>query len=214
MSELFWNSHYKSFNLKEPSSFSQYCLNKFLVETDTLIELGCGNGRDGLALACAVKSYFGLDSCPIALEAFKENLKLQDTNLAQKINLSSRDFTELSFDDFDIQAERIVIYSRFSLHSVTRSAANRLFHNIEKITKKPWVFLIEARTIFDPLYGQGLNVGPHEYQTDHYRRFIDPNDFLKDITSRWSLQYYELNTGFAPYLGEDPKVLRAAIVSD
>jgi hypothetical protein len=73
------------------------------------------------------------------------------------------------------------------------------------------VFALESRTIFDGLYGQGVMLGKHEFRTDHYRRFIDPNEFLAEIVNRFSIQYFELSDGFAPFEGEDPIVMRAII---
>ena len=75
----------------------------------------------------------------------------------------------------------------------------------------PWALLLEARTIHDTLYGVGTNVGPHEFKTDHYRRFIDPDVFLADMASRFSVRYFEVAQGFAPFGDQDPVLMRAAI---
>ena len=43
---------------------------------------------------------------------------------------------------------------------------------------------MEARTIHDPLFGQGTNVGKGEFVTTHYRRFADIKDVISDLKSR------------------------------
>ena len=50
MDKLYWEEYYsvdKNINL-EPSPFAKYIYNNFLKQTDNIIELGCGTGRDAL----------------------------------------------------------------------------------------------------------------------------------------------------------------------
>ncbi len=207
MEQPFWNKHYAAFQLQDPSDFSQACIRKRLRKDDVLIELGCGNGRDGLALSEHVAHYIGIDACGVAIENFSKAAQKSPTPL----KLLKSDFTALDFNEFAPASGRLVIYSRFSLHSLTYAEQERLLENVAKIRKTPWAFLIEARTIHDTLYGVGKNVGLHEYETDHYRRFIDPSAFLKQIASQFKVPYFEVSNGFAAFKNEDPIVLRAAI---
>jgi len=178
-----------------------------------VVELGCGNGRDGLALAAKVTSYTGLDACAVAVSNFQSLVATKPTVLAVKMKVRQADFTSIDFNPFGVGAGRLVIYSRFSLHSITYEQATRLFRNVGLINTAPWVFMIESRTIFDSLYGEGTNVGQHEFKTDHYRRFIDPDVFLKDIASRFAVRYFEIASGFAPFGNQDPIAMRAVIHS-
>jgi len=73
------------------------------------------------------------------------------------------------------------VYSRFSLRSVTYAEAERLWDNLEKIVATRWVFMLEARTCYDELYGVDEPVGLHEFKTDHYRRFLDPVVILSQL---------------------------------
>jgi SAM-dependent methyltransferase len=211
MHDQFWNHHYKNFSLTEPSPFAVWCIDTRLKSTDTVVELGCGNGRDGLAIARKVARYVGLDSCPVAINSFTRSAMLVNDDRACRVAVEQIDFTDFDFRSFAYGAERLVLYSRFSLHSVDYSAAERLFNNISKLKDFPWVLMLEARTIYDPLYGQGEEVGLHEFRTDHYRRFIDPNNFLQQSTQKFSVRYFELNKGFAPFNSDDPLIMRAVL---
>jgi SAM-dependent methyltransferase len=213
MQDSFWNSHYQAFSLQEPSGFASYCLQGQLRSSDTVVELGCGNGRDGLALGQTVSRYTGLDACAVAVSNFQKVVNGLDQGVSSKMAVQQADFTDLDFNTFGEGAKRLVIYSRFSLHSINYQEADRLLANIGKVTSAPWVLMLEARTIFDTLYGAGSNVGLHEFKTDHYRRFIDPEPFLADLASRFAVRYFEVASGFAPFGDQDPVVMRAVIQS-
>ena len=71
--------------------------------------------------------------------------------------------------------------------------------------------MIEARSIYDDLYGVGKNIGEHEFITDHYRRFLDPSVFLKKLLDDFHIKYYEISNGFSKYKESDPIIIRTII---
>lgn len=201
----FWENHYKEFTNLSPSAFCLHCMDKVLSEHDTLIELGSGNGRDGLELAHTVNKYIGFDSCPTAIDLFGKAIE-QSSLSPEKVILKVGDFT--SFDFNQLLSNRIAIYGRFSLHAIDYASQSRLLNNLELLNTSDWICMIEARTIADELYGVGTEVGKHEFVTDHYRRFIDPKEFLSQILERFEVSYFEVSKGFAMYKGDDPTVMR------
>jgi SAM-dependent methyltransferase len=203
----FWNQHYQNFDVSTASPFAVYCAQNLLLETDTVVELGCGNGRDALFIAPKVRSYVGLDSSSVAIKFLNEKNKLWGTVSRNKTKFMERDFTDQSFDEFIGEGDRLVIYSRFSYHSISYSAAAKLMMNFQRICV-PFSVMMEVRTIYDELYGQGREVGNHEFVTDHYRRFIDPKMFLDELSQKFHVSYFETSKGFAPFEDSDPKVLR------
>ncbi len=211
MRDAFWNKHYQTFKISEPSGFARHCLERHMRTGDVVVELGCGNGRDGFVLSQFASRYIGLDACPVAVGAFQESAAALASAAAGKIEVRQGDFTTLDFNEVGRGAERLVIYSRFSLHAINYEESARVLANIARITTAPWVLLLEARTIYDTLYGEGENIGLHEFQTDHYRRFIDPDTFLADMASRFAVRYFEVAPGFAPFGDQDPVLLRAVI---
>lgn len=213
MENSFWDKHYQQFAIKDPSRFAKFCLEKHLKPTDTVIELGCGNGRDGTAFGQFAQKYIGIDACPIAVNAFAESITKLPTDFSEKLTVMQGDFTNINFNDLASGITRLVIYSRFSLHSIGYEDAERLFKKLACMKNMPWIFLLEARTIYDTLYGQGENVGLHEFKTDHYRRFIDPDIFLRTLASNFSISYFEVDSGFAPFGDQDPLIMRAVFQS-
>lgn len=206
MENQFWDQHYSKFKLDEPSKFALDSI-KYLKDTDTLIELGCGNGRDGRLLKEYVNTYIGYDACSVAVSKFQSILASGLNYDQNKHHVVVGDFTKLDFASLGDRQSRLIIYSRFSLHSINYKDAENLFSSLIKV-KTPWLFLLEARTIFDPLYGEGEKVGEHEFRTDHYRRFIDPDKFLSEMSSRFHVLYNEVSEDFAPFRDQNPKVLR------
>lgn len=202
MRDPFWNNHYKAFRVQEPSKFSEYVSSHYLRPDDRLIELGCGNGRDAGLLARHVLRYTGIDACPVAIESCAKSSN------SGNATFQCADFTNVDFNKWGDGSGRLVVYSRFSLHSVTYAEAERLWDNLEKIATARWVFMLEARTCYDELYGVGEPVGLHEFKTDHYRRFLDPAVFLSQLAAKFSVKYFEVAKGFAPFADQDPLVLR------
>ena len=213
MKSVFWNKHYQRFSVQQPSPFSLYCVARYLKLKDVVVELGCGNGRDGIALAEVVSRYAGIDACPVAIESFSKKIDQHQKIQSHNVELLQEDFTNIDFCRFAKNNERLVIYSRFSLHSIDYEEVSRLLTNIERLDPSSWIFMLEARTIFDEFYGVGKELGRHEFESDHYRRFIDPAEFLKEVSARFNVSYFEVADGFANFGKENPIVMRVVIES-
>jgi len=203
----FWDQHYRSFDIAKASPFAIYCLNGLLRSTDSVVELGSGNGRDAFFIAPKVHKFTGLDSSSVAIKVLNDKLIASSRSLSVKTQFLEKDFTNQSFDEFMGNGERLVIYSRFSYHSIGYEAAANLLQNIRNLMV-PHVVMMEMRTIDDELYGEGEELGPHEFMTDHYRRFVDPDAFLQELCQDFSFSYFEISKGFAPFGDLDPAVLR------
>ena len=78
---------------------------------------------------------------------------------------------------------------------------------------KNGLFLIECRTKKDPLFLQGKKVGPSERFTDHYRRFIDANKFLRFLINLgFELAYFIEEDNLAKFKSENPVVARYILI--
>ena len=203
----FWNSHYQKFHITEPSSFARYCVDRWITKNDLVIEIGCGNGRDGVFLFKNCDQYIGIDTSSKALEQFSLQLnEAEPTCSAELLCVNVRDF---KFKDVSCKSGgRIVLYSRFSLHSLDEETERHILREFIRLPENS-IFALEARTTFDPLSGVGTNVGKNAFITDHYRRFVDPRDYLSFAMENASLEYFALSDGCAITETEDPIVLRA-----
>ena len=104
-------------------------------------------------------------------------------------------------------------YSRFTLHAISERQEEQLIANVYKALKKDGLFMIEARTIHDSIYGLGELVERNAYvYNGHYRRFIDPEEIAeKLIGAGFSVVYNQEGKGFSKMAGNDPTLLRLIV---
>jgi SAM-dependent methyltransferase len=201
----YWDHHYADFNEDSPSPFCTKVAADLLLPTDSVVELGCGNGRDGLALVRRADFYTGVDLSANAIQSAGERF-LGARIATQRYSLTVGDFSKVNFAT--LEASRLVVYSRFSLHADSEVAENALLDHLAEYDLGPILVCIEARTIFDELYEQGELMERNTYMTDHYRRFIVPDEFKEKVDRRFTVNSFEVERGFAPYGSEDPIVMR------
>ena len=72
------------------------------------------------------------------------------------------------------------------------------------------LFLIEARTIKDDLYGKGIRVNNNAFIYDkHYRRFMVANDFKEKLERlNFKILFFKECSGFSKTETSDPVLLR------
>ena len=211
MNPEFWESHYQRFGVTDPSAFARYCVDRWIQKEDVVVEIGCGNGRDGQLIAENCAEYHAIDSSAKAIEQF--SLRVANNRKSENINLHCSEVINFDFDKIVARTNgKVVFYSRFSLHSLDEGSEKYIF---DAFLKKGinCLFVLEARTIFDPLHGVGTQVGRNAFVTDHYRRFIDPRDYLEIAMDKAEIRYFVLSDGFAMTETENPVVMRAAIAN-
>lgn len=199
--EKYWNSFYQkqNENIKAHTKFAEYIFNNWTNSRKSLLEFGCGNGRDSLYFQKSGLDVTGIDVSTVAIEKLK------------KMNSGCT----FICDDFIIsgniyQNKYDICYSRFTVHAITLEQENSLINNAYNTLNTNGLFCIEVRSIHDELYGKGMKIGKDEFIfDDHYRRFIRMNDFLMRLMkSGFTIRYAEENRGFAPFGDVDPMVIR------
>ncbi len=172
----YWNEVYvaKKGVPCNPSDFAQSIL-PAIDTSHTLVELGCGNGRDSF--------YFARnDIKTIALDLSAKAIELNSSSCHDNITFQVADFTALENGQFENIGN---VYSRFTLHSVDHKSYLRTIDwCTNNLLPGSGMLFLEARTINDPLYGQGTNVGKDEFVTTHYRRFAHIKDVMNDLKER------------------------------
>ena len=197
----YWNHFYQNKNeeIQKPTRFAEYILNNWTVGRKTFLELGCGNGRDSLYFASNGLDVTAVDSSNIAIDNLKKT--------SNSCNFLCDDFVE---SDELYRNKYDICYSRFTIHAIDLESEKKLISNVYNALNGNGIFCVEVRSIFDPLYGLGENVGPDEYfYNNHYRRFLRKNDFIERLIQiGFEILYAEENTGFAPLGNVDPKIIR------
>ncbi|MHC4332181.1 MAG: class I SAM-dependent methyltransferase [Planctomycetota bacterium] len=202
---LHWNSFYEKQLTTKPTQFLRYCLESssraFLItKHDTVIDLGCGNGRDMLTLKQRGYSVTGIDLSETAVS------KINDT--AGEGAAVVCPFSDLP--SLPIKVAPTVIYARFVFHAVTLK---------DEVTALEWAFntlgkggrlLIECRTVYDELYGKGEPVGDNAFIDGHYRRFLDLAFADRIKKAGFEIRATVIDDGVAVFGEEDPIVMRIA----
>ncbi len=209
---VYWNEYYqqKPEILNECSPFARemqklICDRTEAGEMKYLLDLGCGNGRDSLFFAGNRIHVVGIDASNVAIEM------LERTH-------GDDEYLEFICDDFVtanvlFQREYDYCYSRFTLHAISEKQEEQLIRNVYKALKKNGLFMIEARTIHDQIYGMGDPVERNAFiYNKHYRRFIDPEEIIqKVIKIGFTIVYSEESNGFSKTEIEDPVLLRLVL---
>ena len=195
----YWESYYEAH--RDPSlssNFSKFVL-PFLKENHTLIELGCGNGKDSIFFAQNKIKVLAIDQCVKELDFLTEKFK---------------DFPDLNFLSADMTNLKDVpksdyIYSRFTLHAIDLEGEGRVHSWAKNNLNENGILFIEVRSINDELYGQGTPMPDNAFFTDHYRRFMVLEEIIDRITSVGLKIIYKLESkGLAPYKDQDPSIIR------
>jgi len=172
----YWNEYYKS-NYKpfKPSNFSTFVLEN-LPAGSSIIDIGCGNGRDSLYFANNEIYTTGVDQSTVIIN----NLKKYENKYLDFINL---DLSELPNKHFENA------YCRFLFHSINEDEENILIDWLKNyITQN---IFIEARVDQDK----------HKYtDTNHYRRLMNEESFkAKTHESGFKILSYETSNTFSEY---------------
>tara|TARA_X000000368_G_C23030046_1_gene712095 strand:- start:239 stop:883 length:645 start_codon:yes stop_codon:yes gene_type:complete len=206
MDKRYWEEFYKERGLdkdiSDQSTFASFCADKFFQNgKKNILELGSGNGRDAIFFA---KNEHNV----IAIEQSVDH-KNQSKMDANSIKVLSENFVTY---DYNSIPSIDIFYSRFTLHAITKSEENILLPKIYNCLQSDGLFCIEVRTINDPLFGKGESKGDNAYFTDHYRRFIDSNSFLKStLELGFKLLYFTEENNLSIYGDDNPVLMRLVL---
>lgn len=201
MDYSYWDNYYsKTIATTEPTKFAKDIL-PMLKREKTLVELGCGNGRDSLFFADNDLRVVAIDQSHNAI------LNLQSSSRNSNIEFRVDDFIHsdvLKSNSFDY------VYSRFTLHSITEEEEEVLLHNVYQSMKTDGQLFIEARSVKDEIFGLGEEVGRNAYfYHEHYRRFIVMEELVQKLQEiGFTINYMVEGNDYAIYKDENPVVVR------
>ena len=185
----YWNAYYHNNKKLTPkSNFAFFIKKKFVKKNFDILELGTGNGRDAFYLSKFFKSIIGVDQ---SSSAIKEN-KLK----AKRLRINNLTFKKLDVDNvLNLKNKNQInlIYARFFIHSINLKKEDLLIKNLSKFKKKDLYIALEFRTIKDTLMNKGKKISKYERITDHYRRFINPDNLIKKFLKNGYKIFYKKN---------------------
>lgn len=202
--EGYWDSFYKNLKLSVPSQFCTMVAVE-LPKNTTVIEFGCGNGRDSLYLASQGIKIAAMDLSEQAIEGCKE--KATEGSLAHAQFLagslaSSADLKQL-FNKARSNSNdgKVVGYSRFVMHSIDDDQEKAFMLNLQENMLSGERIYLEFRSLEDAKLVKTFG--------NHYRRFVDTDRFVSAMEMlSFNLIYRITGQGMARYKDEDPFVSR------
>lgn len=202
MNKEYWEKYYSVKGPSDqPSDFGRFFAETYTKDYGDVFDVGCGNGRDTFYFASQAIPCCGVDQSGIAIDSNRATARVFGLNASFYHGaLDTCDYASLAKGAYSI-------YSRFSLHAISYEEEDRWFRNLNNGSDLHFLF-IEARTIKDDLYGQGKEVGLHEFMTSHYRRFIDPVVLQSKLQASFDILSLEEGRGFARTSTEDPWLIR------
>lgn len=195
-----WRSYYTTDGgVLDPSPFARHVAS-LLTHPVTLLDVGCGNGRDASFFA---RQGHHVTACDISAEAI--DLCLRNYNEPSLSFIQGRlpDLIHKFAERFD------VLYSRFCFHAMPESEELATLTAASHLLREGGTLFVECRSINDPLARKGEVLSPNERLHGHYRRFIIPYA-LSDRVEASGFKVEELveSNGLAQFGDEDPVIIR------
>lgn len=203
----YWEDYYKRFpGPFAPSPFAVHVSEKYLDESCSLVELGCGNGRDAVHLASTCGSVTGIDQCAAELEYLGAQVG------GPTLSFVCADITDLSNYEA-LRGQRFTCaYSRFSLHAVSGVGQSRMITWAHTALAPDGLLLLEFRGTKNELMGVGEPIGDDGrtfHHDGHIRRFIDIDELAADLTQRgFEILMLDERPGFSPTATTDETFAR------
>jgi SAM-dependent methyltransferase len=204
----FWDTFYKRRNIPEyPSQFA-ISLMPELKPCSSILDIGCGNGRDSLFFSSQGHHVVGGDGSKTGLSVASENAEAHGLGATfLHVNIyepgSYNKFIEHHRECFD------AIYARFFIHAIDISGEISFWRIAKSCLNRAGKIYIEARTVNDPFRVTGKKISETESISGHYRRFIEPGLLVKNAEEAgFSLVYMVVGQGMAKFREEDPEVVR------
>ena len=199
MDKQYWNKYYaEQTSPTEATSFARH-ISSQMPPRSTILELGCGNGRDAFFFAEAGHQVLACDQSAVIIQALKDG--------AQQ---GPRFFVD-NIGDMQFRPEGTIdiVYTRFVLHALSNEEAGRAYDWIYAQLPAGGLFLSESRSVNDPLRGDGERLAEHLYMTDHKRRFLERTELIQELEQvGFVIDEAVEDNGLAVYKDDDPIVIR------
>jgi SAM-dependent methyltransferase len=206
--KLYWTKFYKKKGafLHKPSPFAKFFA-KRIEAPATIVDLGCGTGRDALFFAENGFAVRGFDVSPEGIaqaNTFKRERGL-DNCIFETVDAAHPEVGRIIRDSLSgtDRDRNLIVYCRFFLHSIPLDVEQTLLSSLGQYLRPGFTFAAEFRTDQDAAL-------PKRFGVTHYRRFVNPEEFQARLEKEYgfSVRYITSGFGLALYKEEDPHVCR------
>ncbi len=196
----YWNKYYKNnIVVSKQSDFAKFVLKRIKKTTGSLIDIGCGNARDTI---------FFINNKVNAFGCYRSSTIIRKNNKIKKI------FYHMNFCKKEIKLPKKFnfFYARFFIHAISLKEEEIFFKNIKKNIDSSCQIFLEFRTDKDPLMLEGKYISKYERYTDHYRRFINVDSFIKRMKKKKiNILFLKTSNKFAVFKKDKPHICRVIL---
>jgi SAM-dependent methyltransferase len=207
--EVYWADFYARTTYTSGSTFFEL-VNARADTPQTVVDIGCGDGRDSYAFAAAGRrKVTGLDRSHVGVR--QAGRKAEQLGYGDILTFTACDVgderrlreTLLAARDGD---EPMLYYARFFLHSIPESVQRILMAVVAETARPGDYFAAEFRTDKDEAM--------EKVHGNHYRRFQNGPGFGRALSETYGFTplLTQEGNGFSPYKGEDPQLYRVIAV--
>jgi len=170
--EEYWKTKWDKREIEEANDFARRSFSQIKDKNfRTLLDLGCGDGRDSLFFASEGLNVTSVDFSESGIKKLNELIKEKSL----EIKTIQTDIRKINFPDNSFD----VIYAHLSLHYFDDEITTQIFEKLFRILKKDGLIFIKCKSVEDALYGQGEKVGEDMYKKGHLRHFFS-EDYMKE----------------------------------
>lgn len=166
-----------------PSDFVKRTVERIKDKTiKSILDLGCGAGRDSLYL-----SNFGYDITAFDLSSKALSL-FEDRPQNVKFICGDMQNMELPKNSFDM------VFANLTLHYFDDAITKKIIKDITNILKKGGVLTFLCKSTKDPLYGEGIKVEENVFDYKYRRHFFDEN-YINELLTDYNIEIIEEREG-------------------
>jgi len=199
--EEYWKTKWDKREIEEANDFARRSFSQIKDKNfTTLLDLGCGDGRDSLFFASEGLNVTSVDFSESGIKKLNELSKEKGL----KINAIQTDIRKIKFPDNSFD----VIYAHLSLHYFDDEITTQIFEKLFRILKKDGLIFIKCKSVEDALYGKGEKVGKDMYKKGHIRHFFSEeymNENLRNFkilsVRKTSSVYHQYESNFIEAVG-------------
>jgi len=141
----------------------------------TILDLGCGDGRDTLFFANNGMRVTACDFSEKALSKLKKQIYEKSTpNVECKVLDISKDLKSFSDNSFD------AVYAHLTLHYFKNKETTQIFKELNRILKKEGLLFAKVKATDDALYGRGKEIEKDMFIHEGHIRHFFSKEYLQE----------------------------------
>jgi hypothetical protein len=204
--EVYWSNFYARHDFPDGSTFVDFVLSRDDVP-DTVLDIGCGDGRDAVPIGRSGRRVHGLDRSQVAIR--HAQAAADRAGLGSTLSFAVGDVCDAQFmTDMIRQARQsanggpVLYYLRFVLQSISEETQTELLTTLAASARAGDMIAAEFRPDTD--------ANTKKTYRKHFRRYQNGAAFGQALRDRYGFEvvHEEENSGLSPYQSEDPVLCR------